>query len=117
MDKIPKITRDRFEWLKKQHYELWDWLAKNPAENEQDWRGYEKLDRILYILCRFCEPEFHGDFDCYCCPLRENMGYERDEYNKWYYSKDNDERAKLAIKIRDLSWSEDCIEFVEGVRE
>lgn len=32
---MQKINRKRFEWFKQQHYELWDWLSKNPDKGKR----------------------------------------------------------------------------------
>ena len=39
---MQKISRKRFEWLKQKHYELWDWLSKNPDKYKNDWFELDK---------------------------------------------------------------------------
>lgn len=31
-----KISRERFEFLKQKHWQLWDWLAANPDKEKED---------------------------------------------------------------------------------
>ena len=46
---MKKISSERFEWLKEKHYELWDWLAKNPDKGKNDWAGFKHLGHKCWI--------------------------------------------------------------------
>ena len=37
-----KISREQFKKLKRNHYELWDWLSKNPDKQKKNWFELEQ---------------------------------------------------------------------------
>lgn len=128
---MEKVNRERFEWLKQKHYELWDWLSKNPDNNKYDWFALDKNRRTIVsnscFACQF-DLEAAGDKPCTRCPIGSGKAviggsclgglYERYMKAKSNYriSKTSDLRAEvveLAKQIRDLPWSEEYVEDKE----
>lgn len=123
MSKTKKISRDRFEWLKKQHYELWDWLAKNPDKYKKEWEGFKDCEPILNncFACQFIHELFklngvpmYRYGKCLSCPIMENIGCNSGLYVNWGNSKDKHKRIALAKQIIDLEWNEKFVEDVEN---
>lgn len=128
---MKKVSRERFEWLKQKHYELWDWLSKNPDKNKYDWFALDKNRGIIAsnncFACQF-DSEAVGNKACVRCPIGSGKAvigesclgglYERYMKAKSNYriSKTSDLRAEvieLAEQIRDLPWSEEYVEDEE----
>lgn len=131
---MQKISRKRFGWLKNKHYELWDWLSKNPDKSKDDW-----FNSIYYVgtpkktikdRCFACEFGWEigniAGVKCRYCPLckREvlclNGLYEEYRIAKSDYDlvPENKTRLRtrvieLAKQIRDLPWSEEYVEDEE----
>lgn len=131
---MQKISRKRFEWLKNKHYELWDWLSKNPDKGKEDW-----FNSIYYVgtpkknikdRCFACEFAWKiGNIEgakCKYCPLckREllclNGLYEEYRIAKSNYNLVPENKTilrtrviELAEQIRDLPWSEEYVEDEE----
>lgn len=131
---MKKISRERFEWLKQKHYELWDWLSKNPDKRSDDWF---KLDenkglkiRENCFACQFHEEVVAGGIrrrPCEYCPICHRswseeclnglckkyymawLGYMR-EKTRYHY----DRAVEFAQEIRDISWSEEFVEDEEN---
>ena len=119
MSNTVKISRDRFEWLKKQHYELWDWLAKNPDKHKREWEGFKYCEPVLNncFACQFLNELFklnrvpmYRYGRCWSCPIMENIGCSSGLYINQEHSNDASERIKLAKRIRDLEWNEKFVE-------
>lgn len=128
---MEKVNRERFEWLKQKHYELWDWLSKNPDNNKYDWFALDKnRGTIVSNNCFACQFDLEaaGDKPCTRCPIGSSKAviggsclgglYERYMKVKSNYriSKTSDLRAEvveLAKQIRDLPWSEEYVEDEE----
>lgn len=128
---MQKISRKRFEWLKQKHYELWDWLSKNPDKYKNDWfdlnknRGIRARNRCF--ACQF-DLEAAGNKTCVRCPIGSGKAaieedclgglfkrYTKAEFD-YRISKTSDLRAEvieLAKQIRDLPWSEEYVEDEE----
>ena len=68
---MQKISRKRFEWLKNKHYELWDWLSKNPDKEKEDWFALDKNKGIKVANDCFACQLGNEIADCCCraCPL------------------------------------------------
>lgn len=118
MSEIVKISRDRFEGYKKQHYELWDWLARNPNKKKWEWEGFKYCEPIVNncFTCQFSHDLFELNFEsisryahCVYCPCKD-MGCDLGLFTSWECSTDKDKRAELAKQIRDLEWSEKFVE-------
>lgn len=126
---MQKISRKRFEWLKQKHYELWDWLSKNPDKEKEDWFALDKNKGIKVandcFACQF-DNEIAGCC-CRACPLicdetnnKSCLGglYEKYTNAKVDYhirktSSSRDKIIELAKQIRDLPWSEEYVEDEE----
>ncbi len=124
---MEKISRGRFVWLKNKHYELWDWLSKNPDRRKSDWFALDKNRGIRAInecfACKFALEvnECKGKM-CIYCPLGTRGVYclngLYDEYHRaqiGYIGELINETARervieLAKQIRDLPWSEEYVE-------
>lgn len=126
---MQKISRKRFEWLKQKHYELWDWLSKNPDKEKEDWFALDKNKGIKVandcFACQF-DNEIAGCC-CRACPLicdetnnKSCLGGLYEKYTNakcdYYIRKTSSSRDKiieLAKQIRDLPWSEEYMEDEE----
>lgn len=126
---MQKISRKRFGWLKNKHYELWDWLSKNPDKEKEDWFALDKNKGIKVANdCFACQ--FDDEItDCCCraCPLicdeTNNKSCLGGLYEKYanakgdYYirktASSRDKIIELAKQIRDLPWSEEYMEDEE----
>lgn len=126
---MQKISRKRFGWLKNKHYELWDWLSKNPDKEKEDWFALDKNKGIKVandcFACQFAN-EIAGCC-CRACPLicdeTNNKSCLGGLYEKYanakgdYYirktSSSRDKIIELAKQIRDLPWSEEYVEDEE----
>ena len=128
---MQKISRKRFEWLKQKHYELWDWLSKNPDKYKNDWFELDKNRGIRVrnncFACQF-DLEAKGNRTCTRCPIGSGKAaieedclgglferYTRAEFD-YRIGKTSDLRAEvieLAKQIRNLSWSEEYVEDEE----
>lgn len=123
MDKIKKISRDRFEWLMKQHYKLWDWLVKNPDKHKSEWEGFEYCEPVSNncFVCQFENDLFELNDDdsifqyecCTYCPCKD-IGCDSGLYESWSRSNNKYTKAKLAKQIRDLEWSGKYVEGIEN---
>ena len=128
---MQKISRKRFEWLKQKHYELWDWLSKNPDKYKNDWFELEKNREIRVrnncFACQF-DLEAKGNRTCTRCPIgsgkaaieEDCLGGLFERYTRagfdYRIGKTSDLRDKvieLAKQIRDLPWSEEYVEDEE----
>ncbi len=129
---MQKISRKRFEWLKQKHYELWDWLSKNPNGSKDDWFELDK-NRGLNIASNCFACEFAWEIKdknsiesiCNYCPLYKRdadswclnglfAAYQENKIN--YVLGEPLSRTKiieLAKQIRDLPWSEEYVEDKE----
>lgn len=116
---MKKISRERFEYLKQKHYELWNWLAKNPDECKANWPGFEDVGEYIEEYCFACHFDAemailnNSEDACDYCPLgKDNIGCADDGlYVKWYDEYyDMVKKSKLAERIRDLPWSEEYVE-------
>lgn len=131
---MQKISRKKFEWFKQKHYELWDWLSKNPDKGKEDW-----FNSIYYVgtpkktikdRCFACEFAWKiGNIEgerCKYCPLckREflclNGLYDEYRIAKSNYNLVPENKTisrtrviELAKQIRDLPWSEEYVEDEE----
>lgn len=128
---MQKINRKRFEELKQKHYELWDWLSKNPDKYKNDWFELDKNRGIRVrnncFACQF-DLEAKGNRTCTRCPIGSGKAaieedclgglferYTRAEFD-YRIGKTSDLRAEvieLAKQIRDLPWSEEYVEDKE----
>lgn len=126
---MQKISRKSFEWLKQKHYEVWDWLSKNPDKGKYDWFALDKNKGIKVangcFACQF-DNEIAG-CSCGACPLicdeTNNKSCLGGLYEKYTDAKGNyhirktsslrDEVIELAKQIRDLPWSEEYVEDKE----
>lgn len=128
---MQKISRKRFEWLKQKHYELWDWLSKNPDKEKEDWFALDKNKGIKVandcFACQF-DLEAKGNRTCTRCPIGSGKAaieedclgglferYTRAEfdYRIGKTSSSRDKVIELAKQIRDLPWSEEYMEDEE----
>lgn len=128
---MEKISRKRFEWLKQKHYELWDWLSKNPDKYKNDWFDLDKNRGIRVrnncFACQF-DLEAVGNKTCTRCPIgsgkvaieEDCLGGLFDKYTEAEFDyrirKTSGSRAEvieLAKQIRDLPWSEEHVEDEE----
>lgn len=116
---MKKISRERFEYLKGKHYELWDWLAKNPDEYKGNWPGFEDIDEYIEEYCFACQFDKevaiinNSEDACGHCPLgKDDIGCGSNGlFEKWYREyPDMVKRSKLAEQIRDLPWSDEFVE-------
>lgn len=128
---MQKISRKRFEWLKQKHYELWDWLSKNPDKYKNDWfelyknKGIRARNRCF--ACQF-DLEAKGNRTCTRCPIgsgkaaieEDCLGGLFERYTKAEFdyrirktSSLRDKVIELAKQIRDLPWSEEYVEDEE----
>lgn len=122
-----KVSRKYFEAFKQKHYELWDWLSKNPDKTKNDWFnsvyyvGTPKMDIVnSCFACEIAQQIREYDFGksmCGYCPLRKS---EEDYHNPClnglfdkYVRARGSERVKIAKQIRDLPWSEEYVEDKE----
>lgn len=128
---MQRISRKKFEWLKQKHYELWDWLSKNPDKYKNDWFDLDKNRGIRVrnncFACQF-DLEAKGNRTCTRCPIGSGKAaieedclgglferYTRAEFD-YRIGKTSDLRAEvieLAKQIRDLPWSEEYVEDEE----
>lgn len=102
------------------HKELWDWLAKNPDKEKDDWKGWD-IHGGKYVLdgncCFACLYDDYTEGRCNDCPLvwahLSCCSQENSLYKKWErFDEDEEEtRAELARQIRDLPVREgvECI--------
>lgn len=125
---MKKVSRERFEWLKEQHWKLWDWLAENPGKKKIEWEGFILLShqRCDCFACQFVYEVGEGSLKCEHCPLGEDdIGcFDGGLFRKWadvtewirvnkssalvpVYKRD---ATYLAKQIRDLPWSEEYVE-------
>lgn len=128
---MQKISRKRFEWLKQKHYELWDWLSKNPDKYKDDWFELDKNRGIRVrnncFACQF-DLEAKGNRTCTRCPIGSGKAaieedclgglFERYTRAEFDYrirktSSSRDKVIELAKQIRDLPWSEEYVEDEE----
>lgn len=128
---MQKVSRKRFEWLKQKHYELWDWLSKNPDKYKNDWFDLDK-NRGTRVRnnCFACQLDLEaaGNKTCIRCPIgsgkaaieEDCLGGLFERYTKagfdYRIRKTSSLRAEvveLAEQIRDLPWSEECVEDEE----
>lgn len=128
---MQKISRKRFEWLKNKHYELWDWLSKNPDKYKNDWFELDKNKGIRVrrncFACQF-DLEAAGNKTCVRCPIgsgkaaieEDCLGGLFERYTKTEFdyrirktSSLRDKVIELAEQIRDLPWSEEYVEDEE----
>ena len=128
---MEKISRKRFEWLKHKHYELWDWLSKNPDKSKYDWFALDKNKGIRAsnncFACQF-DLEAVGNESCTRCPIGSGKAvikesclgglYERymkakSDYRTRKTSSLRAEVIELAKQIRDLPWSEEYVKDEE----
>ncbi|MFA5379680.1 MAG: hypothetical protein WC455_28235 [Dehalococcoidia bacterium] len=80
---------------KENHYALWDWLAKNPRRQRQEWPGFVTLERLgIFRAWCFACLEFKG---CSTCPVAI------DGFCKRFLTWDKNRSRENAIAIRD-SW-------------
>lgn len=121
-----QISKEYFEELKKNHYELWDWLSKNPDKEKEDWFALEQnRDKSAHAHCFACEVALliSGTESRMCdyCPLCDDTkkGCLNGLYDWWwgtYYAPSL--RAKFAEQIRDLKWDKnDCLFYIENYYE
>ena len=116
-----KISREKFEELKRNHYELWDWLSKNPDKQKKDWFSLEQnMDKDVFANCYACEFAFLVNRSetriCSFCPLcrKSNDMCLNGLYSKWYCSCSPDTRSECARQIRDLQWDKNnCLDYIE----
>ncbi len=128
---MEKISRKRFEWLKQKHYELWDWLSKNPDKCKNDWFELDK-NRGIRVRCNCFACQFDleakGNRTCTRCPIGSGKAaieedclgglFERYAKTEFDYrirktSSLRDKVIELAEQIRDLPWSEEYVEDEE----
>lgn len=128
---MQKVSRKRFEWLKHKHYELWDWLSKNPDKYKNDWFDLDKNRGIRVrnncFACQF-DLEAVGNKTCTRCPIGSGKAaieedclgglFERYTRAEFDYrirktSSLRDKVIELAKQIRDLPWSEEYVEDEE----
>ena len=128
---MQKISRKRFEWLKQKHYELWDWLSKNPDKYKNDWFELDENRGIRVrnncFACQF-DLEAVGNKTCTRCPIgsgraaieEDCLGGLFERYTKAAFdyhirktSSSRDKIIELAKQIRDLPWSEEYVEDEE----
>ena len=133
---MQKISRKRFEWLKQKHYELWDWLSKNPEKSKEDWFKLDKNKGLkIAANCFACElnTEIVEACDvapmvsaCSGCPICKRThaclnGLYDDYYSArsgfYMWGLTNEATRKRVIElskqIRDLPWSEEYVEDKE----
>ena len=113
LDKIKDIT-----FRHDLHYELWDWLAKHPAKNKDDYFNIHCIHEIPEAGCYACDyvtkvkdgldPDVKTLF-CSFCPLIHNTHSLclNGLYNKYINSHgpgsyDNAKRREYAMLIRDM---------------
>ena len=120
-----RIGRKRFEWLKQKHYELWDWLAKNPDKEKWEWEGFKDIEVVIDRWCFACyfnatlsdlntlAGATFGNPGCPYCPIVDNIGCDDGLYFYWSNSNDATQRTRLAELIRDLEWSDEYVRRTE----
>lgn len=109
------------------HKELWNWLAQNPDKQKRDWGGWEENGGEYqyggaYEYCFACDYENErndywqdSDDGCRYCPLawtEDNPCTTQNSlYLRWIRENNLEQRAKLAVQIRDLPVKEgvECI--------
>lgn len=116
---MKKITKERSDYLKAKHMELWTWLAQNPEEKKENWPGFADpqvlADTSAYCFaCEFAK-EVSEDDSRYCsyCPLdskRIGCSFVEGLFTQWQFHKGKS-RAELAEEIRDLPWLEDNVVY------
>lgn len=124
---MKKVSRKYFEYFKQKHYELWDWLSKNPDKTKNDWFnsvyyvGTPKMDIVnSCFACEIAQQIREYDFGksmCGYCPLRKSgEDYHNPCLNGLfdkYVRARGSERVKIAKQIRGLPWSEEYVEDKE----
>lgn len=121
---MERISRKYFEWFKQKHYELWDWLNKNPDKIKDDWFnsvyyvGTPKLDiKNSCFACELARQIRKYNFDkpmCEYCPICKRIGSCLNGlFNEYLGATNNLKRMELAKQIRDLPWSEEYVEEKE----
>ncbi len=121
---MKKVSRKYFEYFKQKHYELWDWLSKNPDKIKGDWFnsiyyvGTPKINiRNNCFACELAQQIRKYDSNkpiCEYCPICKGIGSCLDGlFNEYAEATNNLERMELAKQIRDLPWSEEYVEDEE----
>lgn len=133
---MKKVSRERFEWLKQKHYELWDWLSKNPDKTKDDWFALDKNRGVrIRMNCFACElnREIVEPCDlismtdacsgCLICKrthaclngLYDDYYSARCGFYMWGLTNEVTRKKviELAKQIRDLPWSEEYVEDKE----
>lgn len=116
---MKKISREKFEWLKHKHYELWDWLGEHPDKSKDDWFKLDE-NKGLDIACNCFACHFDdmcGENNCTYCPICKNAetrGCLDGLYREYISAKAIGGKKKKVIRltkqIRDLPWSEEYVE-------
>lgn len=127
---MQKISRERFKWFKQKHYELWDWLSKNPDKMKMDWFALEENTNLNIcgncFACHFANEvnkiNKRDSNGCKFCPICEDNSvyclnglYDRYHDACMMYDTTHDkahinEVIRLTETIRDLPWSEEYVE-------
>ena len=118
-----KISREQFKELKRNHYELWDWLSKNPDKQKKDWFELEQnKNKSVYKDCYACKFTLliseSSRNRCRFCPLCEgdNENCLDGLFDKWFcliLMNEPAARSECARQIRDLAWNKNnCLDYV-----
>lgn len=123
---MKKISRKRFEWLKQKHYEMYDWLSKNPESYPRDWlekhgETYANHSFACQLVTEMVEKGVDKNF-CLCqfCPMPHPEKTIRGE--KVYGCMDNlflyvvspfGASPEVLQRIRDLPWDDEYVEDEE----
>ena len=110
---MKKISREKFEYYKQKHYELWDWLANHPDKKKGDQDGWYET-KLAKHFCFACEAADEirdgGDLlPCMYCPIteKEHLFCCNGLYYAWCHLQHKSEFAKC---IRDMPQSEEYVE-------
>ena len=109
-----------YKTFKEVHYDLWDWISKNPLERKENWPKWERINTSteegfinnypMRYYCPLCEYVhlFLND-KCSNCPLTDKFPpciNKNSLYQQWKTAQRNNDSntaSKIAIIIRN-SW-------------
>lgn len=103
------------------HIKLWDELARTGSRDKEDTFerlfpeiGFCEASDTCCFACQELYDRYGEERDCKDCPIvwgnssdmKSNKICIREEYGKWIFTDDPDDRKRLAAIIRDLPWRE-----------
>ena len=84
----------------KRHYELWDWLSKNPTMDKGDYFKWGFRGGHWKDVSRLCYLCLYSKHNCAKCPLR--FCSRPSLFDSWKESSSPKRRCSLAEQIRDI---------------